>query len=96
MPIHSNVLSSDLKFLKVDAGAELQQAIEAGLDKRELPPELKGMSLDQLLEPKYISSKFKAIYAIIEKVPKGEKVIVFVSLFLSLSLNDGTDSECFS
>ncbi|KAJ2915654.1 hypothetical protein MD484_g4781, partial [Candolleomyces efflorescens] len=79
--ISYNVLPSDLKFLKIDSD-DIQEAIETSL-KRELPSELKGMGLDQLLEPKYIPSKFKAVYAIIEKVPEGEKVLIF-SNFTSL------------
>ncbi|KAJ2915655.1 hypothetical protein MD484_g4780, partial [Candolleomyces efflorescens] len=78
-----DVLPKDLRFLKVDSDAEIQRAIEATFDKREIPSELKGMGLDQLLEPKYISSKFKAIYAIMKKMRKGEKVIIF-SVFTSL------------
>ncbi|KAJ2928601.1 hypothetical protein H1R20_g8521, partial [Candolleomyces eurysporus] len=78
-----NVEPSDLELLTIDADAELREAIQDRLDTRDVPSELKQMGLEKLLEPKYISSKFKAIYAIIEQVPKGEKVIIF-SIFTSL------------
>ncbi|KAJ2928576.1 hypothetical protein H1R20_g8519, partial [Candolleomyces eurysporus] len=78
-----NVHPGDAPFFHLPSNATIRGAIREVKCEEGQSHEWEQQHFAHIYEDKYISSKFKAVYTILEQIPSGEKALIF-SMFPSL------------